>query len=87
MAAGAVPKLTLEAPDSPVPLIQTAVPPVVGPLEGLIAVTTGTAGVTKLKWSAALTTLVATGVVTVMSTVVPFVPAGDVTDSWLSVKA
>jgi hypothetical protein len=41
LLAGVVPKRTLVAPVSPVPLITTAVPPVIGPVAGAIEVTTG----------------------------------------------
>ena len=37
--------MTLVGPERPLPLIQTVVPPVVGPLDGLTAVTTGVGGV------------------------------------------
>ena len=38
------PKSTLVAPDSPVPVIVTVVPPVIGPEAGLTPVTVGTGG-------------------------------------------
>ena len=39
-----LPKLTLEAPVNPLPVITTAVPPVVGPSAGVTLVTAGTVG-------------------------------------------
>ncbi len=41
-AAGVGPNVTLVAPVKLVPVTVTVVPPVVGPLDGLIAVTVGT---------------------------------------------
>jgi hypothetical protein len=43
--AKAAPNLTLVAPENPLPLIQTVVPPEAEPLDGLTALTAGVAGV------------------------------------------
>src|SRR5580692_9889625 len=76
-----VPNFTEVAPVKPDPVTVTEVPPDVGPVFGLTAVTAGTGGAVKVNWSAdGLTGLVPPGAVTVTSTV-PADSAGEVTVS------
>src|SRR6202011_4007844 len=75
LVAAVPPNSTAVAPVRFVPVIVTTVPPVVGPLVGLTAVTVG-AGVTNVNWSAAVLALVPPAVVTVTSTA-PAASAGE----------
>jgi hypothetical protein len=66
--AGAVPKSTTVAPFNPVPLTVTLVPPVLGPEDGVTALTVGfKKGATKVYLSAAFLALVSPEAVTVTS--------------------
>jgi hypothetical protein len=80
LVAATVPKRTWVAPVSPVPLMVTEVPPVLGPELGEIEVTAGTGaggGVTEVNWSVATGALVPLEVVTVTSCA-PAASAGEV---------
>ena len=72
--AAVAPNVTAVAPENPVPVMVTVVPPARGPALGEIEVTTGAA--TKVNWSAADVADPPPGVVTLTSTVP--VPACDV---------
>ena len=75
LAAAADPNLTAEAPAKLEPVIDTELPPVDGPEMGVTAATVGgVVIVPKVNLSFGPVALVATGVVTVMSTVVWSVP-------------
>ena len=71
-----LPNITEVTPEKPVPVMNTVVPPVNGPVDGEIAVTVG-AGAPYVNLSAVDVADVPPAVVTVTSTV-PIVPAGEV---------
>ena len=77
-----MPKKTVVAPESPLPLTVTVVPPAAEPLAGEMADTTGT-GVTNLKVSAGVAGVVPPAVTTEMATV-PAACAGEVATSWVA---
>jgi len=74
VVAGVDPKATELTPTNPVPVIVTAVPPLVGPADGLMLAIVGEP--TYVNWSPAVGDDTPLGVVTVASTVP--VPAGAV---------
>jgi len=81
--AATEPNLTAAAPEKPAPVMDIGVPPVEAPEIGLTPATEGVLNEPKVNLSALLVALVPFGVVTVTSTVVPTVPAGEVAVIWV----
>src|ERR1700704_2009042 len=78
LAAAAVLNLTADAPAKPEPVIDTELPPLDGPEMGVTAATVGGGVIVpNVNLSCGPVALVATGVVTVTSTVVWSVPGGE----------